>query len=129
MSKFYREIRFPSFVPKGSITKDIGYNLFMANPILASKLFIPSLRKELVHRSRLIKLLNEGLSRKLTLVSAPAGFGKTTLVSEWVNKLELDTANASSGVNRIAWLSLDKDDNNLLRFLSYFITALNRVQG
>jgi LuxR family maltose regulon positive regulatory protein len=101
----------------------------MGNPILTTKLFIPSLRKELVHRSRLIKLLNEGLSRKLTLVSAPAGFGKTTLVSEWVNKLELDTVNASSGVNRIAWLSLDKDDNNLLRFLSYFITALNQVEG
>jgi len=101
----------------------------MPTSILATKLFIPSPRKELVHRPRLIKLLNDGLSRKLTLVSAPAGFGKTTLVSEWVNTLELDTASESSGVNRIAWLSLDKDENNLLRFLSYFITALNRVDG
>lgn len=109
--------------------KKCVYNEFMTTSILATKLFIPSPRKELVHRSRLIKLLNEGLARKLTLVSAPAGFGKTTLISEWVNKLDLGTANESTGLNRIAWLSLEKEDNDLSNFLSYFITALNRVEG
>jgi LuxR family maltose regulon positive regulatory protein len=101
----------------------------MATSILATKLFIPSPRKELVHRPRLIKLLNRGLSRKLTLVSAPAGFGKTTLISEWVNNPELDNSNKSSGKNRIAWLSLEKGDNDLVQFLSYFINALNRIEG
>ena len=53
-------------------------------PLLQTKLYIPPIRPELVSRPRLIERLNEGLDRKLTLISAPAGFGKTTLVSEWV---------------------------------------------
>jgi ATP/maltotriose-dependent transcriptional regulator MalT len=56
----------------------------MSTPILATKLYIPSLRPHIVLRPRLIERLNEGLHDKLTLISAPAGFGKTTLVSEWV---------------------------------------------
>jgi LuxR family maltose regulon positive regulatory protein len=62
------------------------YNPSMAVPILATKLYIPPLPPKLVSRSRLIKQLTEGLSmgRKLALISAPAGFGKSTLVSEWI---------------------------------------------
>jgi len=56
----------------------------MSTPILATKLYIPRLRPQVVIRPRLLERLNEGLHRNLTLISAPAGFGKTTLVSEWV---------------------------------------------
>ena len=59
----------------------------MSTPILATKLYIPPPRPKVVLRPRLIERLNEGLHRKLTLISAPAGFGKTTLVSEWVARL------------------------------------------
>ena len=91
--------------------------------LLATKLFVPSNRPELVTRSRLIDQLNEGLHCKLTLISALAGFGKTTLVSEWVDTLQKD----NDKENRIAWLSLDEGDNNPTRFLTYFVTALNQM--
>ena len=55
----------------------------MSNPILATKLYIPPSRPDLVPRPRLIERLNEGLARKLTLISAPAGFGKTALIADW----------------------------------------------
>ena len=58
----------------------------MSTPILATKLYIPPPRPKVVRRPRLIERLNEGLHRKLTLISAPAGFGKTTLVSEWIHR-------------------------------------------
>ena len=62
----------------------------MATPLLTTKLYIPPVRPELVPRPRLIERLNAGLHRKLTLVSAPAGFGKTTLLSEWVSRAQSD---------------------------------------
>src|SRR5689334_24768439 len=61
-------------------------------PILATKLYIPRLRPNVVSRPRLLERLNEGLHRKLILIAAPAGFGKTTLVSEWVEGIERATA-------------------------------------
>ena len=73
----------------------------MSTPILATKLYIPSTRPELVYRPRLIERLNEGLHRKLTLISAPAGFGKTSVLSEWIPK----------SPRCVTWLSLDKEDN------------------
>jgi len=88
-------------------------------PILQTKLHIPPIRPELVSRPRLIERLNAGLpvGRKLTLVSGPAGFGKTTLVSEWV-----------AGCGRpAAWLSLDKGDNDPTRFLAYLVAALQTI--
>jgi len=69
----------------------------------------------------LIERLNAGLHRKLTLISAPAGFGKTTLPSEWVAGYGLHT--------RVAWLSLDEGDNDLVRFLAYFAAALQTIEG
>jgi LuxR family maltose regulon positive regulatory protein len=64
----------------------------MTTPLLTTKLCIPPIRPSLVPRPRLIEWLNEGLQRKLTLVSAPAGYGKTTLVSEWVAGCERPAA-------------------------------------
>lgn len=87
-------------------------------PILATKLYIPQTRAKLVTRYRLNERLNEGLHYKLTLVSAPAGFGKTTLVSGWV----------SDSKHNAAWLSLDKEDNDPQRFLVYLIEALQVIE-
>ncbi len=89
----------------------------MSPPILATKLYIPPPRPQVVHRLRLIERLDEGLYRKLTLVSAPAGFGKTTLVSAWVADREWPAA----------WLSLDAGDNDPARFLMYFVAALQTI--
>ncbi|MEJ2738195.1 MAG: LuxR C-terminal-related transcriptional regulator, partial [Anaerolineae bacterium] len=75
-------------------------------------------------RPRLIERLNAGLHRKLTLVSAPAGFGKTTLVSEWVHAM----GGASSPI-AISWFSLDESDNDLARFLTYLIAALRTIEA
>jgi LuxR family transcriptional regulator, maltose regulon positive regulatory protein len=91
----------------------------MFTDLLASKITIPPLRPSLVARPRLIRSLNEGLSarRRLTLVSAPAGFGKTTLVVDWLRQ---------SGCPA-AWLSLEEADNDLPRFLAYLGAALRQV--
>src|SRR6267154_2337517 len=86
-------------------------------PILATKLYIPPPRPKVVLRPRLIEQLNEDLHRKLTLISAPAGFGKTTLVSEWIAVCDRPAA----------WLSLDEGDNDPTRFLTYLVAALQTI--
>jgi len=86
-------------------------------PLLQTKLYIPQPRPQRVARPRLLERLNEGLDRKLTLISAPAGFGKTTLVSDWARQTACPTA----------WLSLDPADNDPARFLTYLIAALQRI--
>jgi len=93
----------------------------MSAPILVTKLFSPATRPELVPRPRLIERLNGCINCKLTLVSAPAGFGKTTLVAEWLQTISNDSK------SHIAWLSLDEGDNDPARFLTYFIAALNQI--
>ena len=115
-----------------------------ALPFLRTKLYAPPLRSELVSRPRLIKRLNAGLwraggaARKLTLVSAPAGFGKTTLVSAWAQSLgnALPTVAGpdeapGSGDTAVsfAWLSLDEGDNDVMRFLAYLIAALQTAEA
>ncbi len=91
----------------------------MPIPILATKLYIPPPRSKIVARPDLIGKLNDSFSagRKLTLISAPAGFGKTTLISEWV---------ANCG-RPVAWFSLDERDNDPTRFLTYLVTALQTI--
>lgn len=101
----------------------------MAAPLLTTKLYIPPIRPELVPRPRLIERLNEGLHRKLTLISAPAGFGKTTLLSEWVSESARERVGESARERPVAWLSLDEDDNDLARFLAYFVAALQTIDG
>jgi LuxR family maltose regulon positive regulatory protein len=126
-------------------------------PLLATKLYVPPtrpdsstrLRTSLVPRPRLIERLNEGLHRTsgLTLVSAPAGFGKTTLLSSWLYQLAEEKGSSArpglveggAEVNfssapphpcppaQFAWLSLDEADNDPTRFLSYFIAALQQI--
>ena len=93
----------------------------MSVPFLATKLYISSPRPGLVPRPRLIEYLNDGLDKgfKLTLISAPAGFGKTTLVSEWI---------AHCG-RLVAWLSVDEGDNDPVRFISYVIAALQTIRA
>jgi LuxR family transcriptional regulator, maltose regulon positive regulatory protein len=89
----------------------------MIAPLLTTKLYIPPTRPNMVLRSRLTERLNEGLQRQLTLISTPAGFGKTSLISQWL-----------AGCGRpAAWLSLDEGDNDTIRFLSYLVAALQTV--
>lgn len=114
----------------------------MSTPILVTKLFVPLPRMKVVPRPRLTERLNEALQGKLTLVSAPAGFGKTTLVSAWVSHFRLpilgfglDAPAAQSIQNpksklqnrAVAWLSLDEGDNDPTHFLTYFVAALQTI--
>ena len=122
--------------------------------ILTTKLHIPPLRSSIVPRPRLVAKLNAGLPGKLTLVSAPAGYGKTTLVAEWLAGLA-DSAPRRAGPQssqrpapgpssvmqetggglapgepqamKVAWLSLDEGDNDPVRFLTHLVAALRQV--
>jgi LuxR family maltose regulon positive regulatory protein len=85
--------------------------------LLTTKLYIPPPPSNLVFRPRLIEKLNQGLERSLTLISAPAGFGKTTLLSEYVASCELP----------LAWYSLDKGDSDPVIFFAYLISALQTI--
>jgi LuxR family maltose regulon positive regulatory protein len=85
--------------------------------ILATKLFIPPLRANLVSRPRLLECLQLGGDSKLTLISAPAGYGKTTLLSAWVRQLD----------QPVAWYSLDNNDNDCIQFCDYIIAAVQSI--
>jgi len=89
----------------------------MPDTLLSTKLYIPRPHRELVHRPRLIERLDTGLRGKLTVVSAPAGYGKTTLVGDWIARSQVPAA----------WLSLDAPDNDIARFFSYLIAALQQI--
>jgi LuxR family transcriptional regulator, maltose regulon positive regulatory protein len=85
--------------------------------ILSTKLIVPPLRSRSIRRSRLIQKLNQGLDYGLVLISAPAGYGKSTLLSSWLNQIEVATA----------WITLDEGDNDPPRFLSYLEAALREI--
>jgi LuxR family maltose regulon positive regulatory protein len=91
--------------------------LLTANYLIKTKFFIPGLSENLIEKCNVFEKLNEGLKKKLTIVSAPAGFGKTTFITQWLNTKK----------NYKAWLSLDIEDNNLKRFLAYLISALQGI--
>ena len=89
----------------------------MPTPLLATKLHVPVPRRDFVPRPRLSELLTRGLDRRLTLVSAPAGSGKTTLIAEWL----------AGSVRPAAWLTLDEDHKNPAIFLAHLIAAMQTV--
>lgn len=89
----------------------------MSASLLTTKLYVPPVSTSVVARPRLFELLDEGLLQKLTVLSAPAGFGKTTLLSDWIRARKLP----------VAWISLDAGDNDPMRFLSYLIAALQKA--
>lgn len=91
----------------------------MSSDLLQTKLFVPQLRPSLVPRPQIIEKLNQGLSGKLTLISAPAGFGKTTVVNEWAMAVDMPTV----------WLSLDEEDSDPIRFWRYFIAGLQTIHA
>lgn len=93
---------------------------FATSPLLETKLYTPRWRTGLVPRTRLTERLDRGTERKLTLVSAPAGFGKSSLLAEWLSGMP-------TGDRPSVWLSLDPSDNDPALFWSYFVTALQRV--
>src|SRR5260370_41884571 len=91
-------------------------------PVFARKLYPPRPRRNGSNRPRLLERLNEDLQRKLALISAPAGFGKTTLISEWLASCEQLEPKV-----RAAWLSLDEGENDPTRFLTYLVAALQTM--
>ncbi|MCX6001818.1 MAG: LuxR C-terminal-related transcriptional regulator [Chloroflexi bacterium] len=92
-------------------------SLEQSRHLLRTKFYIPPIRSNQIARPRLIDLLNEGIDRKHILVSAPAGYGKSTLVSTWIKEKGIPSA----------WLSLDVGDNDPTRFLQYLLTAFQPV--
>src|SRR5262249_43676606 len=96
-----------------------AFDALLQPPLLTTKLYLPPARSHLVPRPRLIERLNEGLTRRLTLISAPAGFGKTTLLSAWIPQCP----------RCVAWVSLDEGDNDPSRFWSYFISAVQMLDS
>ncbi|MCQ3937846.1 MAG: helix-turn-helix transcriptional regulator [Chloroflexi bacterium] len=121
-------------IKRTASTKFCGhaYNCVVPAQILATKLYIPAPRSKIVLRPRLIERMNEGLAmgRRLTLISASAGFGKTTLISEWIAALTSNPSPAGreEGV-RVAWLSLDEGDKDPVRFIAYLIAALQTIKA
>ena len=89
----------------------------MTSQILTTKLYTPPFRPDLVSPPRLLDRLRRGSNSKLTLISAPAGYGKTTLLSEWISWDEIP----------FSWLSLDENDNDLERFLIYLVASLQSI--
>ncbi len=101
-----------------SVCEEPARTYVVADALLATKLYKPAVRPGRIARPRLLTRLDEAQSRRLALVSAPAGFGKTTLVSTWLEDRE-----------PVGWFSVDEGDNDPVRFLSYFVAALQQVDG
>src|SRR5579864_7325123 len=121
---FAREVRLTQTTPSdrdGLLDTAQGQTIAL-DTLLATKLYLPPPRRDLVRRPRLIARLEAGLRGPLTLVVAPAGFGKTTLLGEW------RTARHDPQWP-IAWLSLDAGDDDLARFLRYLIAALHTLHN
>lgn len=91
----------------------------MEIPLLQTKLYIPRPQPNHIPRPHLTLRIDEGVGRKLTLIAAPAGFGKTSLLSQWIEQSD----------RPVSWLSLDDDDNEVARFLAYFILALQKIDS
>src|SRR5918998_598292 len=99
----------------------IGSSAVGGDPLLLSKFSVPVPRRTLVPRTSLSGRMEQSLERKLTVISAPAGFGKSTLLSTWA-------AESTSDTRLVSWLSLDSRDDDPARFWRYFVTALSRLE-
>ncbi|WP_251037804.1 AAA family ATPase [Paenibacillus albidus] len=86
-------------------------------PLLNSKLRMPAVQEQTVNRPRLLELLSGGLRRRATFVTAPAGYGKTTLISQWAGQLK----------EAVGWVTLNERDNDLLLFWKYILEAIERA--
>lgn len=114
------------------MTPESIFEVLVTELLLPTKLYKPQIRPGLVTRPRLTSQLHTGLTGKLTILSAPAGFGKTTLLGEWINQYESDQENGVGAASQpsafsrpnFAWLSLDEHDNDPARFMLYLIAAL-----
>src|SRR5581483_4061812 len=95
--------------------------MFVQNQLLATKFYAPVAPGTLIARPRLSVLLDESLKRPLTLVVASAGFGKTTLLASWAQSVPVSTG-------RVAWVSLDEEENDPLQFWTYILSALDQQQ-
>lgn len=103
----------------------------MTDLLVATKLYFPQIRSGLIARPRLIKQLNDSLKGRFTLLSAPAGFGKTTLLAEWIafqNEKKNDP-HSDQLLSKIAWLALDVHDNDLTRFWNYLVAAWQKADN
>src|SRR6266545_5943692 len=89
------------------------------NPLLHNKLMPPRLNSNVIRRDDLLSRLDLGLSRKLTIVAAPTGFGKTTLVSMWIASRQFPSA----------WVTLDQNDNDATRFWTYVVSAVRTLDS
>ncbi|HEX4716355.1 MAG TPA: hypothetical protein VH164_15645, partial [Ktedonobacteraceae bacterium] len=122
--QFSQEAELPQSAPGGLHSEDFRHPAPVeAPPLLLSKLSPPRLPAFLLDRSRLFALLDAGREGPFTLLSAPAGFGKTTLVCQW-----LAAQSISNDFSPVAWFSLEASDNDLLRFWRYLITACQAFQ-
>ena len=92
-----------------------------ALPISRIKVRVPFRRRELITRARLLETLYDQLEKRLLLLVAPAGYGKTTLLTDWIARCAPETSGSI-----ISWLSLDPEDNDVNRFLSYLIDSFRR---
>ena len=103
----------------------------MSIPLLTTKFSIPRTNPGLVRRARLLGLLDDGLQsgNLLTLICAPTGYGKTTLVSQWVHQHKEGESQGASFVRHFIWLTLDPGDNDLACFISYLVAALQQIQS
>src|SRR5450631_2775456 len=107
-------------IPPSALSRGDG---FVPTALLETKLFVPRPRRGVVSRPRLSERLNHGTASKLMLVSAPAGFGKTTLLAEWLAA----RSGAPTDERQVAWLSLDPRDNDPAVFWPYFVAAVQTV--
>ena len=98
----------------------------MVSPLIGTKMLVPPLRHDLVTRPRLTGLLNKVTESRLTLLSAPAGFGKTTLLAQWLRDwTAAGDADFDPERRCVAWVSLDASDSDPASFWTYLITALS----
>ena len=100
--------------------------LYQSQILLQTKLHRPHLPRDLVARTRLVEMLDQGIEHPLVLVCAPAGFGKTTLIGSWLDGVASGQGEKAASMPS-AWLSLDENDSDLILFLRYFIAALRTI--